>query len=391
MIDLESVKARVETPAFVYDEGAITRKLSVVASIRAEAGCKVLYALKPFSIASVLRVMRTRLDGFAASSLFEAALARDILGRRGSVHITTPGFRHAELKELDGLCDYVVFNSLSQWQRFRGEMSAKSKCGLRINPGYSIVADHRYNPCRPASKLGAPIEELARLTRHAPASLEGLGGLHFHTNCDSKSFLPWLTTVELIDQRLERLLRRVSWINLGGGYLFDAPEELGTLARAVDLLRSKYGIEVFIEPGATFVRDAGYIIATVIDMFTSDGHTIALLDTTVSHMPEVFEYQFEPEVLGGDEESAFEYVLAGCTCLAGDVFGLYGFAQPLEIGSRVVFGAVGALHDGEVAHVQWNQPAGNLCLDRLARACSEKEIYIPRLSGAMRRVSDVAA
>src|SRR5208337_5673452 len=41
LIDLESVKARVETPAFVYDEGAIARRLSVVASIRAEAGCKV--------------------------------------------------------------------------------------------------------------------------------------------------------------------------------------------------------------------------------------------------------------------------------------------------------------------------------------------------------------
>jgi len=342
LVDLESVKDRVETPAFVYDENAITRKLSLVASIRAKAGCKVLYALKPFSIASALQVMAPRLDGFAASSLFEATLARDILGSRGSVHITTPGFRPSELKELDGLCDYVAFNSLSQWQRFRGEMSEESKCGLRINPRLTLVEDHRYNPCRPASKLGTPIDQLARLANRDSSILNGLGGLHFHTNCDSESFVPWLATVEWIDERLERLLRRVSWVNLGGGYLFDAPEELGTLARAVDLVRSKYGVEVFIEPGATFVRDAGYIIATVIDLFTSDGREIAMLDTTVSHMPEVFEYQFEPDVLGDDEESDFEYLLAGSTCLAGDVFGLYGFTEPLEIGSRVVFAAAGA-------------------------------------------------
>src|SRR5208282_282779 len=50
LVDLESVKARVETPAFVYDKGAIARKLSVVASIRAEAGCKVgMVQKRPFS------------------------------------------------------------------------------------------------------------------------------------------------------------------------------------------------------------------------------------------------------------------------------------------------------------------------------------------------------
>src|SRR5262249_5272110 len=94
--------------------------------------------------------------------------------------------------------------------------------------------------------------------------------------------------------------------------------------------------------GATFVRDAGYIVATVIDRLTADGREVAVLDTTVSHMPEVFEYQFEPEVLGHDDEAEHEYILAGCTCLAGDVFGVYGFDEPLEVGSRVVFTEVGA-------------------------------------------------
>ncbi len=186
------------------------------------------------------------------------------------------------------------------------------------------------------TKLGTPIDELARLVDRDSSILKGLG------NCDSELFAPWLATVERIDEQLERLLGQISWVNLGGGYLFNAPEKLGTLARAVDLLRLKYGVKVFIEPGATFVRDAGYIIASVIDLFTSDRRAIPMLDTTVSHMPEVFEYRFEPAVLGHDEDSEFEYLLAGSTCLAGNVFGLYGFTQPLEIGSRVVFAAAGA-------------------------------------------------
>jgi carboxynorspermidine decarboxylase len=101
---LESIKRRVETPAFVYDEGTIARMLRVAAGIRADAGCKVLYTIKPFSITDALRFMAPGLDGFAASSLFEARLAREVLGRRGTVHITTPGFRPSEITALDGLC-----------------------------------------------------------------------------------------------------------------------------------------------------------------------------------------------------------------------------------------------------------------------------------------------
>jgi len=339
---LEFIKTQVETPAFVYDEGVLARKLRVAATVRSEVGCKVLYALKPFSMADALRSMAPALDGFAASSLFEARLSREVLGGRGTVHITTPGFRPSEMAELDRLCDYVAFNSLGQWRRYAGEMANPRKCGLRINPKLPLVEDDRYNPCRAASKLGTPIDELVLLAESDPSSLEGLGGLHFHTNCDSESFAPWLATVERLDERLSRLLRRLAWVNLGGGYLFDAPEEIGTLARAVGLLRSKYGVEVFIEPGATFVRDAGFLVATVIDLFTCDDREIAMLDTTVNHMPEVFEYQFEPEVLGHDDEAEYEYILAGSTCLAGDVFGLYAFDEPLEVGSRLVFTEAGA-------------------------------------------------
>jgi carboxynorspermidine decarboxylase len=341
-IERGSIKTRVETPAFVYDEAAIECKLRLAEEIRAAAGCKVLYTLKPFSIADALRLMAPALDGFAVSSLFEARLAREVLGNRGTVHVTTPGFRPSEIQVLDSLCDYVSFNSLSQWHRFHGELSRDRKRGLRINPKLPLVEDDRYNPCRPASKLGTPIDDVVRLVASEPRSLGGLDGLHFHTNCDAESFAPWLATVERLDERLEPLLRRVSWVNLGGGYLFDSPDEVATLARAVALLRSKYDVEVFIEPGAAFVRDAGYVVATVIDLFTSDGQEIALLDTTVNHMPEVFEYQFEPDVLGHDDDGEHEYLLAGSSCLAGDVFGLYAFDEPLRVGSKVVFTGMGA-------------------------------------------------
>ena len=77
-------------------------------------------------------------------------------------------------------------------------------------------------------------------------------------------------------------------------------------------------------------------------MFQSGGKVVAVLDTTVNHMPEVFEYGFRPDVLSHVEDGAHEYILAGCTCLAGDVFGEYSFTEPLDVGARVVFYNAGA-------------------------------------------------
>ena len=95
-------------------------------------------------------------------------------------------------------------------------------------------------------------------------------------------------------------------------------------------------------PGTGIVNSAGYLVAAVVDLFDSDGKSIAVLDTTVNHLPEVLEYQFEPDLLDHADDGPHSYVLAGCSCLAGDVFGEYTFERPLAIGSRVTFANVGA-------------------------------------------------
>jgi carboxynorspermidine decarboxylase len=334
--------ADVETPAFVIDERVVLAMLGVADRLRASCGCRVLYTLKPLGFEFVLELMKQRVDGFAASSLFEARLARAVLEEAGSVHITTPGFRSAEMPELARLCDYVAFNSLGQCQRMASALGARTKVGLRLNPQLPLVADDRYNPCRPHTKLGVPLDLFQRSLRRRPALIDEVAGLHFHTNCDSDGFEPLLRTVQHIESHLRDVLPRLEWINLGGGYLLDPGHDPRPLAEAVGLLRTRYGLEVFLEPGAGFVREAGFLVTEVIDLFRSGGKTVAVLDTTVNHMPEVFEYQFEPDLLGHDDNGDHEYLLAGSSCLAGDILGDYAFMAPLQVGSRVVLNNVGA-------------------------------------------------
>ena len=339
---LTDTSRHLETPAFVYEEAAFDRSLDSVAPIRQATNCRVLFALKAFSFIDVLKLMEPRLDGFAVSSLFEARLARDALANAGTMHLTTPGLRPDDIGEIASLCDYISFNSLGQLGSYRDAVARYTSVGLRVNPQLSFVDDDRYDPCRPHSKLGVPLDDLEEAVARDRRSLDGVEGIHIHTNCDSTSLSPVLETVQHLESRLGGLLAEMKWINLGGGYLFDEAEDLSPLLEAIALIETKYGLQVYVEPGAALVRRAGYIVSSVLDIFTSDGRRVAVLDTTVNHMPEVLEYGYEPDVASHVEDGDYEYVLTGSTCLAGDVFGAYRFSEPLDIGSRVVFYNAGA-------------------------------------------------
>jgi len=308
------------------------------------AGCKLLYTLKALTLPWVLELIGPHVQGFSASSLYESVIARDVLKTEGTVHLTTPGLRADEVSKISEYCDYLSFNSISQWLRHKDDLADKLEIGLRVNPEVSFLDDPRYDPCRAHSKLGAPIHAVKEaLMSHGSPHLHGLSGLLIHNNCNSPDFQELLLTVQKLESELGCVLDSSQWINLGGGYLFDKDSaNLDAFYEAVWSLKSKHDLEVFIEPGSAFVRDAGFLVSTVLDLIESGSKAIVILDTSVNHLPESFEYEWRPDVLTDIEDGRYSYIIAGATCLAGDVFGEYSFAEPLGIGSKVVMHGVGS-------------------------------------------------
>jgi carboxynorspermidine decarboxylase len=327
------------TPAFVYDESRILAAARLLKRARGFGGLGVLYSVKSFPFLPVLRLLRPWVDGFSVSSLFEARLAAEV---GGPLHITTPGLRGEELGEIAELCGYIAFNSLEQFRRLQPALQNPSVAGVRVNPGLSFLHDRRHDPCREFSKLGIPVDELtAAVTRDVLLCVR-IRGLHFHNIFSSRSFDPLKKTVALLENKLKGLLPQLEWVNLGGGYLFETEADLAALIAIARRLRKIYGIKVFFEPGKALVGDAGYLVATVIDLFHRQGKTVAVLDATVNHHPEIFEYQIRPAPAWEEPEQGRPVILAGCTCLAGDLFGEYRFARALRLGDKVAFAKVGA-------------------------------------------------
>ena len=338
----ETKKALFTTPAFLFDEKALTANAECARDVLERSGAHLCYAMKACSFGPALERLSGIVDGFHASSLFEAQLAREILGDNGVIHITSPCFTDSEIVALCSLSDMISLNSLPQWDRLKAHAGSRAKIGLRVNPERSYVEDERYDPCRRHSKLGVPVSELRETLLSNPARLDGLKGLLVHSNSESTEFKEVLATVQHLDHAASPLLQKIEWINLGGGYLFENAADHQPLNEAVAILKGTYGLSVFMEPGTSIIRSAARLVSTVQDVFDSSGKTVAVLDASVNHIPEYFEYQFEPNIEGAGEHDSYRYILAGATCLAGDIFGEFGFATPLSRGDRVVIKDVGA-------------------------------------------------
>ena len=326
--------SRIETPCFVIDEAKVVSNLAILDQVRERTGCRILLALKAFGMFSLFPLIRGTLQGVCASSPHEARLGREEFG--GEVHTFAAGYSEADIRELVALSDHLVFNSFSQWQRFR-ELVAQSggniRCGIRVNPEHSEAPVPIYDPCAPQSRLGVRYEDFVG------QDLNGITGLHLHTLCEQNADA-LARTLDTFEAKFTKYLHGLDWLNLGGGHHITRPDyDLDLLCELIKRFRKKYGVQIYLEPGEAVVLDAGILVASVLDIVHNE-MDIAILDASATaHMPDVIEMPYRPEVVGGGRpgERAHTYRLAGHSCLAGDVIGDYSFADPLKIGDRVAF------------------------------------------------------
>lgn len=325
--------ARVpDSPCWVIDLPALEHNLKILAQVQAEAGCKVLLALKGFATFSTFPLVRQYLSGATASSPHEAQLAREELG--GEVHTYAPAYTEEDLHEVLRFSDHIVFNSFSQWQRLGPiARAAGASCGIRVNPEQREVLVELYDPSAPCSRLGVVRSEFR------PELLDGLDGLHFHALCELGSDA-LERVLGAFEARFGEFIGRMKWVNFGGGHHITRPGyDLELLIKLVRNFKARYGVEVYLEPGEAIAIRTGVLVATVVDV-VRNGMQLAILDTSATaHMPDTLEMPYRPEIVGADEPGklAHTYRLGGLTCLAGDVIGDYSFDHVLEIGERLVF------------------------------------------------------
>ncbi|MFH1582700.1 MAG: carboxynorspermidine decarboxylase [Candidatus Falkowbacteria bacterium] len=325
----------LQTPCYIVDEKILERNLKILDRVQKNTGCKILMALKGFSMFSVFPLIEKYLSGTEASSIDEAQLGCEEFG--GEVHTFSPAYTEKNISDFIKYSDHLIFNSFSQWQAFKSTVKNSGKkisCGLRVNPEHRETETPMYDPCGPNSRLGVTGKNFE------PQNLAGLEGLHFHTLCELNAD-SLVRTLKKFEKKFGKFLPQMKWVNFGGGHHITRRDyNLNLLVKTIKDFKKRYpNLQIYLEPGEAIALNAGILVASVADII-NNGINIAILDVSAAmHMPDVIEMPYKPTVLGADTAKKYPYIyrLGGPSCLAGDVIGDYTFKKRLAVGDKVIF------------------------------------------------------
>jgi len=322
----------IQTPYYIIDEKLLIKNLEILRSVSEKTGAHILLAQKAFSMFELYPLIGRYLHGTTASSLFEARLGYENMG--GETHIFAPVYKEDEIDEILSICGHIVFNSFSQWKKYRKKALIEGvKCGIRVNPELSTQEHAIYDPCTQGSRLGVTKQNFR------PDLLEGISGLHFHTLCEQNAD-DLIKTLAVFEEKFGMYLPEMEWVNFGGGHHITREDyDIPALISCIKRFKEKYDVEVYLEPGEAVSLNAGYLVSSVLDIIDNNIKT-AVLDTSAAcHMPDVLEMPYRPNIIGGGppDERAYAYRLGGNTCLAGDIIGDYSFDKSLKAGDKLVF------------------------------------------------------
>lgn len=370
MEQMEKNLFSIQTPCYVVDESILIKNLEILKNVAEQAECKILLAQKAFSMFSVYPLIGKYLSGTTASGLFEAKLGFEEMG--GETHIFSSAYIESEFDEILKICDHITFNSFNQWEKYREKALASGKSfGIRINPEHSTQEHGIYDPCAIGSRLGVT------RANFRPDLLDGIDGLHFHTLCEQNSDA-LIETLAAVEEKFGEFLPQMKWVNFGGGHHITREDyDREALIDCIKHFKGKYDVEVYLEPGEAVALNAGFLVASILDI-VDNGIKIALLDASAAcHMPDVIEMPYRPPLYrsGQPNEKAYTYRLAGATCLAGDIIGDYSFDDELKIGDKLIF------CDMAIYTMVKNNTFNGMCLPSIALCKQSGEVNMIKRFG----------
>jgi carboxynorspermidine decarboxylase len=313
------------TPFYLIDEAALDRNLAKVDRLRTLSGVKCVMALKAFATWSTFGQIAPHMDGSTSSSLNEVRLGREKFG--GETHAYSVAWSDGEIDEAISYADKIIFNSVNQLERFHAK-AAHLSIGIRVNPGVSHSHFDLADPARPFSRLGE--WDLSRVD----TVMDRVSGFMIHCNCENDSFPSFSALLDKFEEKLGSYFERIDWISFGGGVHFTGETyPLDMLAARLKAFAERYKLQVYLEPGDAVVTQTTTLEVSVLDIIENQ-KSVAIVDSAVeAHMLDLLTYRETANV--APDSGPHRYVIAGKSCLAGDVFGEFDFSEPLAVGSRV--------------------------------------------------------
>lgn len=318
---------KLQTPYYFIDEEKLLVNLNKINYIKEHSNAKFVLALKCFSTWCVFDLMSKYMDGTTSSSLYEAKLGQEKFGKE--VHSYSVAYPRTEILELKKFADKIIFNSISQLNSFYKDVKGLN-LGLRVNPNISHSHFDLADPARKYSRLGVINK------KDIADNIDKIKGLMFHFNCENDDVDNLEKSFDYIGKHYGDILKRLDWISFGGGIYFTKQGyNINKFCKILKDFSQKYAVQIYLEPGESSITNSAELVTTILDI-THNKKDIAIIDASMeAHMLDLLIYN-TPAKIETNKNNQYEYIVAGRSCLAGDVFGTYKFKKPLKVGDNIV-------------------------------------------------------
>lgn len=323
------VRTRFGTPCYVYDRAGLEAAARRALAFPAPFGFTLRYAMKANPSRGVLGVFRELGLSIDASSDHEVERALRAGFAPQAIQLTSQ-MPSARLSQ--HLARGVVFNACSLHQlEALGRTAPGREASVRINPGLGSGSAKRTNTGGPASSFGIWHEYLDDVTTIAKRHDLRLTRLHTHIGSGTDPEVWKRVTRMTLD--LAARLPDVRIVNLGGGLKVGRMpgevsvdlDDVGAHVREeLRAFRDRDGraLHLEVEPGTYLVANAGYVVATVVDVVDTgrEGYLFAKLDTGMTEVtrPSLYGAQHPISVLAEGRDEV-DTIFVGPCCESGDI------------------------------------------------------------------------
>lgn len=353
-----------DTPLFVYDLGAIERR---IARFRAAFGSVHLhYAMKANPYPPLLKHIWNLVDGVDLASGGELKIALDAGIDPEATSFAGPGKRDAELAA--AICSGVTINLESEREAERAiaigeQLGVRPRLAIRVNPDFEIKGSGM-RMGGGAKPFGVDAERVPALVRRILEAGADWQGFHIFAGSQALSADALIeaqrATLELAGQLADAAGADLPKLNLGGGFGIpyvhgDQPLDIEAVgaalreavaARGQRLRHTRFAIEL----GRWLVGECGIYLTRIVDRKVSHGRTFLITDGGMQHQlaasgnfGQVIRRNYPiaiAKAFGREPEEAVTIV--GCLCTPLDRLGDDVMTPKTEVGDLVAVFLAGA-------------------------------------------------
>ncbi|MBI5456359.1 diaminopimelate decarboxylase [Candidatus Kaiserbacteria bacterium] len=281
------------TPLYVYRKNIIQKAFRLLHGSIPFPRTKVFYACKANAHAGILKVLKQEGACIEAVSIGEVRAALSAGFPASRISYTCSNISLEELLAVMKTGVRVHLDSLNQIAWW-GEAKPNSKISIRVNRGFGAGENPHIVTGGKESKFGIYYTDLPEAIRIASRYRLKIVGLQQHIGSNIFDPHTYLKGVRLMLSTATRF-PELEFVDFGGGFGIpyrpeQKPLDVRRLGNETAAIFSEFcrnrgkTLELAIEPGRYLVAEAGALLAQVVDIKKTPGHTFVGINTGFNHL-----------------------------------------------------------------------------------------------------------